>query len=287
MEPRMDGSRSKLSRRCEEWEIIGGKSVRSVINFWRNTLPGGRKSNVRWRCVGNSWIGWKTDGNEIWLARWKSDASAGSKGPTLIWSAKCRRWLRGWIDSVGVGGAPWATIEGERQRKGGEREGAYVHRCRCARVRRAKPGCRSVVVGDSKQFQECVACVSSALIWFTNRFLRPDYPLVVQLYLHPATYPPKPSLPGVRCPRFTELTRPFAREIRPIHHRPGECLRRDAPPLPVHRSFTRAVYASRNPSILPSIDRAIRARTTPGSTIVPSYWSLNFSNFHVPLFIEL
>lgn len=41
MEPRMDGSRSKLSRRCEEWEIIGGKSVRSVINFWRNTLPGG------------------------------------------------------------------------------------------------------------------------------------------------------------------------------------------------------------------------------------------------------
>lgn len=28
--------------------------------------------------------------------------------------------------------------------------------------------------------------------------------------------------------------------------------------------FTRAVYASRNPSILPSIDRAIRARTTPG-----------------------
>lgn len=156
---------------------------------------GGRKSNVRWRYVGNSWIGWKTDGNEIWLARWKSDASAGSKGPTLIWSAKCRRWLRGWIDSVGVGGAPWATIEGERQRKGGEREGAYVHRCRCARVRRAKPGCRSVVVGDSKQFQECVACVSSALIWFTNRFLRPDYPLVLQLYLHPATYPPKPSLP--------------------------------------------------------------------------------------------
>lgn len=173
------------------------------------------------------------------------------------------------------------------ERETGGREGAYVHRCRCARVRRAKPGCRSVVVGDSKQFQECVACVSSALIWFTNRFLRPDYPLVVQLYLHPATYPPKPSLPGVRCPRFTELTRPFAREIRPIHHRPGECLRRDAPPLPVHRSFTRAVYASRNPSILPSIDRAIRARTTPGSTIVPSYWSLNFSNFHVPLFIEL
>lgn len=95
----------------------------SVINFWRNTLPGGRKSNVRWRCVGNSWIGWKTDGNEIWLARWKSDASAGSKGPTLIWSAKCRRWLRGWIDSVGVGGAPWATIEGERQRKGGGAKG--------------------------------------------------------------------------------------------------------------------------------------------------------------------
>lgn len=51
---------------------------------------------------------------------------------------------------------------GERETGGEERRKDY--RCwRGARVRRVKPGCWSVV-GDSKQFQECVACVSSALI---------------------------------------------------------------------------------------------------------------------------
>lgn len=41
--------------------------------------------------------------------------------------------------------------------------------------------------------------------------------------------PPRPPPSRSQCPRFTELTWSFAREIRPIHHRLGECLRRDAP----------------------------------------------------------
>lgn len=57
---------------------------------------------------------------------------------------------------------------GGRRTKGKRREGTYVRTTigvGAARVlgARVKPGC-SLVVGDSKQFQECVACVSSALI---------------------------------------------------------------------------------------------------------------------------
>ena len=59
----------------------------------------------------------------------------------------------------------------ERRGETSKRASTRLLVCRGACVRRAKPGW-SLVVGDSKQFQECVACVSSALIWFRNRFLR-------------------------------------------------------------------------------------------------------------------
>ena len=51
----------------------------------------------------------------------------------------------------------------ERRGETSKRASTRLLVCRGACVRRAKPGW-SLVVGDSKQFQECVACVSSALI---------------------------------------------------------------------------------------------------------------------------